>query len=59
MVNRIVRQFHPEKVILFGSHARGEGGPDSDVAILIITDSHFYYSVFVCQRRVQHRGGVV
>ena len=36
MVRRIVRQFHPERVILFGSHARGEGGPDSDVDLLVV-----------------------
>jgi predicted nucleotidyltransferase len=31
MVRRIVRKFRPNKVILFGSHARGEAGFDSDV----------------------------
>jgi len=36
MVRRIVRQFHPQRVILFGSHARGEAGPDSDVDLLVI-----------------------
>ena len=36
MVNRIVMEFQPERVILFGSHARGEGGPDSDVDLLIV-----------------------
>jgi len=36
MVNRIVERFHPEKIILFGSHARGEAGPDSDVDLLIV-----------------------
>ena len=36
MVERIVRQFDPEKVILFGSHARGDAGPDSDVDLLIV-----------------------
>ncbi|MBV8808113.1 MAG: nucleotidyltransferase domain-containing protein [Acidobacteriaceae bacterium] len=36
MVQRIVNQFHPERVILFGSHARGEAGPDSDVDLLIV-----------------------
>ncbi|MGQ9919054.1 MAG: nucleotidyltransferase domain-containing protein, partial [Bryobacteraceae bacterium] len=35
IVRRIVRQFHPERVILFGSHARGEAGPDSDVDLLV------------------------
>lgn len=36
MVDRIVAQFHPEQVILFGSHARGTPGPDSDVDLLVI-----------------------
>jgi len=36
MVQRIVRQFMPEKIILFGSHARGDAGPDSDVDLLIV-----------------------
>jgi uncharacterized protein len=36
MVRRIVNQFHPEKIILFGSHARGDAGPDSDVDLLIV-----------------------
>jgi predicted nucleotidyltransferase len=36
MVRRIVIQFKPEKIILFGSHARGEAGPDSDVDLLVV-----------------------
>jgi len=36
MVRRIVRRFAPEKIILFGSHARGTAGPDSDVDLLIV-----------------------
>ena len=36
MVNRIVKRFDPEKIILFGSHARGDAGPDSDVDLLIV-----------------------
>jgi predicted nucleotidyltransferase len=36
MVSRIVTQFNPEKIILFGSHARGEGKADSDVDLLIV-----------------------
>jgi len=37
-VERIVEQFHPAKVILFGSHARGSAGPDSDVDLLVVMD---------------------
>jgi predicted nucleotidyltransferase len=36
MVRRIVSRFDPDKVILFGSHARGDAGPDSDVDLLIV-----------------------
>lgn len=36
MVSRIVRQFNPERVILFGSHARGDAGPESDVDLLVV-----------------------
>ena len=36
MVRRIVERFHPEMVVLFGSHARGSAGPDSDVDLLIV-----------------------
>ncbi|HKB39850.1 MAG TPA: nucleotidyltransferase domain-containing protein [Gemmataceae bacterium] len=38
MVKRIVKRFQPEQVILFGSHARGDAGPDSDVDLLIVMD---------------------
>jgi predicted nucleotidyltransferase len=36
MVRRIVSQFDPESIILFGSHARGDAGPDSDVDLLVV-----------------------
>src|SRR6266404_2993825 len=38
MVKRIVKRFQPEQVILFGSHARGDAGPDSDVDLLVVMD---------------------
>ena len=36
MVRRIAERFHPERIILFGSHARGNAGPDSDVDLLVV-----------------------
>lgn len=37
MVSRIVRTCDPERIVLFGSHARGTAGPDSDVDLLVVT----------------------
>ena len=31
----IVARFHPERVVLFGSYARGEANPNSDVDLLV------------------------
>lgn len=39
-VRRIVSGFSPERIILFGSRARGTAGPDSDVDLLIVVRSH-------------------
>ena len=36
MVRRIVARFSPDKIILFGSHARGEEGPESDIDFLVL-----------------------
>ncbi len=39
MVRRIVAAVNPDKIILFGSHARGDAGSDSDVDLLIVAPS--------------------
>lgn len=36
MVRRIVERFDPERIILFGSHARGSASSDSDVDLLVV-----------------------
>lgn len=36
MVQRLVDRFGPEQIILFGSHARGTAGPESDVDLLVV-----------------------
>ena len=38
IVNRIASQFHPQKILLFGSHATGLASEDSDVDLLIVMD---------------------
>lgn len=39
ITDRLVREFDPEKIILFGSHAWGTPNADSDVDILVIVRS--------------------
>jgi uncharacterized protein len=36
LADKIAREFHPERIILFGSHARGDAKPDSDLDLLVI-----------------------
>lgn len=36
IVRRLVLAYQPERVYLFGSHARGDAGPDSDLDLLVI-----------------------
>ncbi len=33
---RIVRRFHPDRIVLFGSQARGDARPDSDADLLVV-----------------------
>ena len=39
IVRRVVDAVHPEKIILFGSRARGEDRPNRDVDLLVIAES--------------------
>ena len=54
VVRRIVQVADPDKIILFGSHARGEASSRSDLDILVIKNSdvprwdrsgHIYYAL--------------
>lgn len=36
--DRIVRLYQPDKIILFGSRARGDAGKRSDIDLLVISD---------------------
>jgi len=39
LVRQIVEKFQPQKVILFGSYARGNPRPESDVDILVVMNT--------------------
>jgi predicted nucleotidyltransferase len=47
VICRIVEMAHPERIILFGSAARGERGPDSDLDLLVVKSG-------VHRRRLAH-----
>jgi hypothetical protein len=38
LLDPVVAYFQPRRVILFGSAARGEAGPDSDIDLLVVLD---------------------
>lgn len=40
MVQRLVEQFAPEQIILFGSHAQDTASVDSDVDLLVVMPFH-------------------
>jgi uncharacterized protein len=39
MLQKLIAEYAPEKVILFGSYAYGVPGPDSDIDLLIIKET--------------------
>ncbi|MFA7239352.1 MAG: nucleotidyltransferase domain-containing protein [Sulfuricellaceae bacterium] len=41
MVEMIVREVAPETIILFGSRARGDARPDSDIDLLVVEKKPF------------------
>ncbi|MBA7567795.1 hypothetical protein ES708_09512 [subsurface metagenome] len=42
IIRRIVEVAKPDKIIMFGSAAKGELGPDSDVDLLVISSGKFH-----------------
>jgi predicted nucleotidyltransferase len=52
---RLKKEYHAEKVILFGSYARGEATEDSDVDLFIIapTNERFFERMATVRRLVR------
>jgi predicted nucleotidyltransferase len=40
VVRRVRRDFNPQRILLFGSHADGRPMPDSDVDLLVVMESN-------------------
>ena len=47
IIERVVAVAQPDKIILFGSAARGEMGPHSDVDLLVVKSGEFDYGRLV------------
>jgi len=39
-IRESLKPLHPERVIVFGSYAQGEAGPDSDIDLIVVLDSN-------------------
>ncbi len=39
LARQIAKQFKPQKIILFGSYARGKPRPESDVDLLVVMNT--------------------
>jgi len=60
VVEQIVEKFKPQKIILFGSYARGNPRPESDVDILVVMDTplkEVRQAIQICQQ-IEYRFGL-
>ena len=56
-VNQVAEQFHPERVVLFGSYAYGTPTTDSDVDLLVVLDHEGHAAVQAAEIRKRIRAG--
>lgn len=57
LLRQVVATYAPRRVILFGSHARGEAGPDSDLDLLVVLDDDAPPEALHWRRRHEARRG--
>ncbi len=60
VVEQIVEKFKPQKIILFGSYARGNPRPESDVDLLVVMDTKLKdvrQAIEICQQ-IEYRFGL-
>ena len=53
LARQIAEQFKPQKIILFGSYARGKPNPESDVDLLVVMNTKLReveQSIKICQQ---------
>ncbi|MBI1793105.1 MAG: nucleotidyltransferase domain-containing protein [Chloroflexi bacterium] len=60
VVKQIVEKFKPQKIILFGSYARGNPRPESDVDMLVVMNTKLrdtQQAIQICQQ-IEYRFGL-
>lgn len=60
VTRQIAEKFKPQKIILFGSYARGKPRPESDVDLLVIMDTKLRevkQAIDICQQ-IEYRFGL-
>jgi predicted nucleotidyltransferase len=60
VVKQIVEKFKPQKIILFGSYARGNPRPESDVDMLVVMNTRLkdiHQAIQICQQ-IEYRFGL-
>jgi predicted nucleotidyltransferase len=60
VVQQIVEKFKPQKIILFGSYARGDFRPESDVDMLVVMNTPLkdvQQAIQICQQ-IDYRFGL-
>ncbi len=60
VVKQIVEKFKPQKIILFGSYAKGNPRPESDVDMLVVMDTKLrevQQAIQICQQ-IEYRFGL-
>ena len=60
MARLIAEKFKPQKIILFGSYARGNPRPESDVDLMVIMETNLKETDQAIQisHRIEHRFGL-
>lgn len=57
LLRQIVATYAPRRIILFGSHARGDARPDSDLDLLVVLDNDVPPEALHWRRRAEARRG--
>ncbi len=58
MIRRLVGYFRPEQIYLFGSTARGEAGPDSDLDFLVVLSDDAPRALLLSGKESEHLIGI-